>query len=82
MNGVINLVNTMETTAKIIIAIGFIVMIGGIILLLSAKMGLGTFRLPGDIVIKRDNFTFYFPWVTCIVISIILSVIFSIFIRK
>lgn len=51
---------------------------GGIILI-----GIGLFikfvgKLPGDIVVKKENFTFYFPVVTCIVISIVLSVIFSI----
>jgi Protein of unknown function (DUF2905) len=37
------------------------------------RLGLG--RLPGDIVIQRDNFTFYFPLVTCLVVSAVLSVI-------
>jgi len=32
-------------------------------------------RLPGDIVIRRDNFTFYFPIVTCLLISAVLSLI-------
>jgi hypothetical protein len=35
-------------------------------------------RLPGDIVIKKENFSFYFPIVTCMLISIILSFIFYI----
>lgn len=34
-------------------------------------------RLPGDIYVRRSNFTFYFPIVTCIVISIALSLLFS-----
>ena len=34
-------------------------------------------RLPGDIYIRRANFTFYFPIVTCIVISVALSLLFS-----
>ncbi len=38
-------------------------------------------RLPGDIRIERGNSAFYFPVVTCIVISIVLSLIFSIFRR-
>ena len=36
-------------------------------------------RLPGDIYIKRDNFTFYFPLTTSILLSIILSILFRIF---
>jgi uncharacterized membrane protein required for colicin V production len=38
-------------------------------------------RLPGDIRIERGNSVFYFPIVTCIIISIVLSLIFSIFRR-
>jgi len=39
----------------------------------GTSLGLG--RLPGDIVIQRDNFTFYVPLVTCLVLSVVLSVI-------
>lgn len=35
----------------------------------------GSARLPGDIVIRRGNFTFYFPVVTCIVLSVMLSLV-------
>jgi len=70
--------NTLDTTAKIIIALGFMIMIIGIILYISSKMGLGAFHLPGDIIIKRENFTFYFPWVTCILISAILSILLNV----
>jgi hypothetical protein len=38
-------------------------------------------RLPGDIRIERGNSTFYFPIVTCIVLSIVLSLLFSLFRR-
>ena len=38
-------------------------------------------RLPGDIRIERGNSTFYFPIVTCIIISVVLSIIFSFFRR-
>jgi hypothetical protein len=38
-------------------------------------------RLPGDIRIERGNFSFYFPIVTCIVVSVILTLIFSLFRR-
>ena len=38
-------------------------------------------RLPGDIRIERGNFAFYFPIVTCIIISIVLTLIFSFFRR-
>ena len=38
-------------------------------------------RLPGDIAIKRENFSFYFPLGTCILISVVLSLIFWLFRR-
>jgi hypothetical protein len=37
------------------------------------KIGIG--RLPGDIVIRRDNFTFYFPIMTCILLSLVISLV-------
>jgi len=52
--------------------------IAGLILVgigLAMKLGLPLGRLPGDIVIQRGSGTFYFPIVTCIVISIVFSVI-------
>jgi len=52
--------------------------IAGLILVgigLAVKIGLPLGRLPGDIVIQRGNGTFYFPIVTCIVISIVFSLI-------
>jgi hypothetical protein len=51
--------------------------IGAIIFIIGLLMPfLHLGKLPGDIMIKKGNATFYFPVVTCIVISIILSVIF------
>ena len=58
---------------------GTIVLIG---LLLWSGLGLGWFgRLPGDIRIERGNSVFYIPIVTCIIVSIVLSLIFSFFRR-
>ncbi len=47
----------------------------GFILVVSDKIPL-LGRLPGDIVVKRKNFTFYFPIATSILISIVLSIVF------
>jgi len=60
---------------KILIFIGFLLILLGLIFSFAEKIPyLG--RLPGDILIKKENFTFYFPLGTCILISIILSIIF------
>ena len=60
--------------AKMIIAIGICIVIFGVILYFGGKLGIG--RLPGDIYLKKGNFTFYFPIVTCIIASIIMTIIF------
>jgi hypothetical protein len=64
--------------ARALIVLGVLLVVLGLALLLLPKIpGLG--KLPGDIVIKRENFTFYFPLGTCILISVILSLIFWLF---
>jgi hypothetical protein len=64
----------MAPIGKFLIVVGLVVVGAGLLLLLSDKIPwLG--RLPGDITIKRDNFTFYFPLATCILISVIISLI-------
>jgi hypothetical protein len=61
--------------ARFLILLGVILVVLGLALLLLPKIpGLG--RLPGDIIIKRENFTVYFPLGTCILVSLILSLIF------
>jgi len=35
--------------------------------------------MPGDIILKKDKFTFYFPIITCLVVSLIISIIFKFF---
>lgn len=64
--------------AKILILAGVVLIVGGVLLLIFPKIPyLG--KLPGDLYIKKDNFTFYFPITTCIIISIIISIIFILF---
>lgn len=51
-------------------------MVGAILWLAGRLPGLGPLgRLPGDIIIKRDNFTFYFPLATSVLVSIVLSLL-------
>ncbi|MEQ8200934.1 MAG: DUF2905 domain-containing protein [Syntrophomonadaceae bacterium] len=74
--------NSLDPLARFLIVTGLLILIIGLIMLASSRLGFGLFRLPGDIVIKRDNFTFYFPWVTGIVISLVLSLILGLFARR
>jgi len=68
----------MAPFGKILLVAGLILAGIGLLLMLSGRIGwIG--RLPGDIIIKRENFTFYFPLVTCILISVVLTVLFWFF---
>jgi len=62
--------------AKIFIFIGIVFILIGIFLYFFKDFPL--FRLPGDIVIEKENFKFYFPITSAIIISIVLSLIFNI----
>ncbi|NLM51954.1 MAG: DUF2905 domain-containing protein [Firmicutes bacterium] len=64
----------MNSLAKTFVLLGVIFLLIGLFLTVGARFKLG--RLPGDIIIKKENFTFYFPLMTCIILSIILSAFF------
>jgi uncharacterized protein HemY len=59
--------------SRTLIFIGLAFLAAGLLWPLLARMGIG--RLPGDIVIQRDNFTLYVPITTMIIISVVLSLI-------
>ncbi|WP_298436632.1 DUF2905 domain-containing protein [Geobacter sp.] len=64
----------MHGLGRSLIAMGLIIALIGVVLTFAGKVPwLG--RLPGDIYFKRNNFTFYFPLATSIIISVILSLI-------
>ena len=62
----------MNGMGKILIGLGLLLVVAGVIVLLIGKFP-GFKSLPGDIVMKRENFTFYFPIGTSILISVILT---------
>ncbi len=75
--------NDLGPLGKMLIVMGFfLVALGGVLLLATKIPHLGLGRLPGDIYIKRGNFTFYFPIVTCIVLSIVLTLLLNLFFRR
>jgi len=59
---------------KFLIILGLVILIAGVAWALAEKLGLG--RLPGDIVIERNNFRLYIPITTSILISVVLSAVF------
>ncbi len=70
----------MEGFGKFLVLLGVIITVVGVALWAGfGKAWLG--RLPGDISIERGGWTFYFPIVTCIIISIVVSILLNIFRR-
>ena len=62
---------------KVLIVVGLVIAALGMLISLGVPLG----RLPGDLSYRRGNFSFYFPIVTSIVVSIILTILFSFFRR-
>jgi len=64
----------MEGVARLLIGLGVILVVVGLVVLMAGRLPwLG--RLPGDIAIRRDGVTVYFPLATCLLVSVILSVL-------
>jgi len=59
--------------ARMIILIGLVLVAVGLVWMLAERLGLG--RLPGDIVIERENFRLYIPLMTMLIVSIVLSLV-------
>ncbi len=72
-----NFFNIQINMQKILIIIGIILLIVGLLYPYIKKLGLG--QLPGDILFKTGNSTFFFPVITCLIISVILTIIFNLF---
>lgn len=74
-------VQGMDSLAKTLILLGLILAaVGGLILFIGKVPYIG--KLPGDISIQRKNFSFYFPLTTSILLSILLTLLFSFFRRR
>jgi hypothetical protein len=70
----------MEGLGKALILFGLLLIIVGVFLSLEIKIPwLG--QLPGDIYIKRERFTFYFPLTTCLLLSVLLTLVLFLFKR-
>lgn len=65
----------MSELGKVLMLMGVFVFLVGLLLVAFEKLPLGLGRLPGDLVIKKDGFTFYFPIATSLLLSILLSVL-------
>ena len=70
----------MNQLGRGLIIIGVLVAVVGVALIVGSKLGLG--RLPGDISIERKNVSFHFPIVTSIVVSLVLTLLVNLLMRR
>ena len=69
----------MTDLGKLLLMLGGAIILAGAVLLLAGRFNLPLGRLPGDIAYRGKNTAFYFPITTCILISVVLSLIFWLF---
>ena len=62
---------------RVLIVVGAVILVAGLLWPWLAHLGLG--RLPGDVAIERPGFRIYFPWVTCLLISVVLTLLIWLF---
>jgi len=65
----------MGDLGRVLIGVGLVIAAVGVVILLAGKAGLPLGRLPGDFAWRGKHTTVYFPLMTCIVISVVLSVV-------
>ena len=65
----------MGDLGRMLVVLGGLLLVLGLVLILAGKVNLPIGRLPGDIVIRGKNSTFYFPLMTSIVLSVILTLV-------
>jgi hypothetical protein len=71
----------MENIGRYLMIGGIVLFVIGILVFLASKLGIPFGRLPGDIRIERENFSFYFPLASMILISIFLTVLLNVITR-
>ena len=71
----------MQGLGRLLIVVGLVIVLTGVVMLVAGRIpGLG--RLPGDVVVRRGPVTFYFPLATSIVLSVLLTILLSLFWRR
>jgi Protein of unknown function (DUF2905) len=65
----------MSDLGKLLIVLGVVLVVAGTVLVLLARTSLPLGRLPGDIVYRGKNTTFYFPLATSLLVSVVLSIV-------
>ena len=71
----------MQELGRVLVGLGCLAVVLGVVLVLAGRIPwLG--RLPGDILVRRGPVTFYFPLVTCVVLSVVLTIVVNLFWRR
>jgi len=70
----------MEGMGKLLLLVGIVLAVTGATILIASKLGMG--RLPGDILVRRDNFTFYMPLGLMLLLSLVLTVVLNLLARR
>ena len=70
----------LDSLGKMLVLVGAIALLLGIVLILAPKIPFAG-RLPGDILVRRGNFTLYFPLVTMILVSVGLTIVLNLVLR-
>ncbi len=74
--------NLLPNFGKLLILFGIILILIGVILIFIEKLPFPLGKLPGDIYVRKENFIFYFPIATSLIISIFLTIILNLIFRK
>ncbi len=67
---------------RLLILTGLLLVILGVLVTISPRIHFPLGRLPGDLFIQRENFTFSFPIVTCLILSLLLTLLLNLFFRR
>jgi hypothetical protein len=65
----------MTDLGKVLIGLGLVLVVAGVLMMVAGRANLPLGRLPGDIVYRGKNTTFYFPLATSVVVSVVLSIV-------
>lgn len=72
----------MVQLGRLLVLLGIILIAAGVVVLIASRLNLPFGRLPGDIVYRGKHTTFYFPWVTCLILSLLATLIIALIGRR
>lgn len=73
---------SLDGLARLLISIGLVLLLAGFVLFFLSRLGWTDWRLPGDIYIRREQVSFFFPLTTMLLISLILTLVLNVLGRR